>query len=211
MRLCFYGSYSCVPGGKHGVPILLQHCGCYRVGVGRYLMLCHIQYIHSLAWIGQWPCIASGECLCPRPTSSVRPLGWGWGPPCCLQCFLKERCESHQSLRNFVDSSTGRGVLPILIFGGRWTLVRGAVKCMTLHLWAANLKPFSVAHPCMALTACCKCLSMVSRERPQNQIARSSTKSALKISLAIRGGSSLIFSPKHATSNTSPVGTPSFG
>ena len=64
------------------VPVLLQHCGCYPVGVGRYLMLCHTQYIRSLAWIGQWPCIASGECLCPRPVSSVRPLGWGWGPSC---------------------------------------------------------------------------------------------------------------------------------
>ena len=79
-----------------------------------------------------------------------------------LMCFLKERCESHQSPRNFVDSSTGRGALPILIFGGRWTLVRGAVKCTTLHLWAANLKPFPVVHSCMALTICCKCLSMVS-------------------------------------------------
>ena len=64
------------------VPVLLQHYGCYPVGVGRYLMLCHTQYIRSLAWIGQWPCTASGECLCPRPTSSVRPIGWGWGPPC---------------------------------------------------------------------------------------------------------------------------------
>ena len=75
-----------------------------------------------------------------------------------LMCFLKERCESHQSPRNFVDSSTGRGMLPILAFRGCWTLVRGAVKCTTLHLWAANLKPFPVAHSCMALTACCKCL-----------------------------------------------------
>ena len=68
----------------------------------------------------------------------------------------------------------------------------GAVKCMTLHLWAANLKPFLVAHSCMAFTACCRCLSMVSRERPRKQIARSSTKSALKMSLAIQEGSSLI-------------------
>ena len=29
---------------------------------------------------------------------------------------------------------------------------------MTLHLWAANLKPFLVAHSCMEFTACCKCL-----------------------------------------------------
>ena len=49
------------------VPVLLQHYGCYPVGVGRYLMLCHTQYIRNLAWIGQWPCTASGECLCPAP------------------------------------------------------------------------------------------------------------------------------------------------
>ena len=106
-----------------------------------------------------------------------------------LMCFLNERCESHNSPRNFVDSSTGRSVFPILTIGGLWAWDRGAVKCMTLHLWAANLKPFFVAHSCMAFTACCRCLSMVSRERPRKQIARSSTKRALKMSLAIQQGS----------------------
>ena len=128
-----------------------------------------------------------------------------------LMCFLKERRESHHSPRNFVDSSTGRNVFPILIVGGLWTLDRGAVICMTLHFWAANLKPFLVAHSCIALTACCKCLSMVSRDRPRKQIARSSTNSALKMSLAIHEGSSLIFRPKHVTARTPPVGTPSSG
>ena len=108
-------------------------------------------------------------------------------------CFLNERCESHQSPRNFVDSSTGRSVFPILTMGGLWARDRGAVKCMTLHLWAANLKPFLIAHSCMEFTACCRCLSMVSRERPRKQIARSSTKSALKMSLAIQEGSSLCY------------------
>ena len=111
-------------------------------------------------------------------------------------CFLNERCESHHSPRNFVDSSTVRSVFPILTMGGLWARDRGAVKCTTLHLWAANLKPFLIAHSCMEFTACCRCLSMVSRERPRKQIARSSTKSALKMSLAIQQGSSLIFSPK---------------
>ena len=110
-----------------------------------------------------------------------------------LMCFLNDRCESHHSPRNFVDSSTGRSVLPILIMGGLWARDRGALKCTTLHLWAANLKPFLVAHSCMAFTACCRCLSMVSRERPRKQIARSSTKSALKMSLAIQEGSSTVF------------------
>ena len=44
-----------------------------------------------------------------------------------LMCFLNERRESHQSPRNFVDSSTGRGVLSILTVGGRWVLERVAV------------------------------------------------------------------------------------
>ena len=128
-----------------------------------------------------------------------------------LMCFLNERCESHHSPRNFVDSSTGRSVFPILTMGGLWARAHGAVKCTTLHLWAANLKPFLVAHSCMAFTACCRCLSMVSRERPLKQIARSSTKSALKMSLAIQEGSSLIFSPKHVTARTPPVETPYSG
>ena len=34
------------------------------------------------------------------------------------------------------------------------------------NLWAANLKPFLVAHSCMAFTACCKCLSMASIQGP---------------------------------------------
>ena len=120
-----------------------------------------------------------------------------------LMCFLNERRESHHSPRNFVDSSTGRSVSPILTMGGLWARDRGAVKCMTLHLWAANLKPFLVAHSSMAFTACCRC--------PRKQIARSSTKSALKMSLEIQEGSSLIFSPKYVTARTPPVGTPSSG
>ena len=87
-----------------------------------------------------------------------------------LMCFLNERCESHHSPRNFVDSSTGRSVFPILTMGGLWARDLDAVKWMTLHLWAAKLKPFLVAHSYMAFTACCKCLFMVSRERPRKQI-----------------------------------------
>ena len=123
-------------------------------------------------------------------------------------CFLKESCESHHSPRNFIDSSTGRNMFPILIAGGLWTLDRGAVKCMTLHFWAANLKPFLVTHSCIALTACCKCLSMVCRQRPRKQITRSSMNSALKMSFAIHEGSSLSFRQKHVTARTPPVGTP---
>ena len=127
-----------------------------------------------------------------------------------LMCFLNERCESRHSPRNFVDSSTGRSVFPVLTMGVS-ELETGVQWNVQLCTGAANLKPFLVAHYCMAFTDCCRCLSMVSRERPWKQIARSSTKSALKMSLAIEEGSSLIFSPKHVTARTLPVGTPSSG
>ena len=77
-------------------------------------------------------------------------------------CFLNDRRVSHHNPRNLVDSSTGRSVFPIRTVRGLWARERDAVKCTTLNLWAANLKPFLVAHSCMAFTACCKCLSMAS-------------------------------------------------
>ena len=123
-----------------------------------------------------------------------------------LICFLKKWREYHQSPRNFVDSSIGRSVLPIFIVGGLRTLDRGAVKCMTLHLWAGNWN-----HSYIAFTTFCKCLSMVSRERPRKHFARSSTNSALRTSLAICEFNSSIFSPKHVTARTPLVGTPSSG
>ena len=111
--------------------------------------------------------VQNQECLCPLLISSERPLGWGWEPPCTvfstLVCFLNERCESQHSPRNFVDSSNGRSVFPVLTMGDFWARDRGAVKCMTLHLWATNLKPFLVVHSCMAFTACCKCIYGVQR------------------------------------------------
>ena len=127
-----------------------------------------------------------------------------------LMCFSNERCESHHSPRNFVDSSTDRNVFPILTMGGLWARDRGAVKCMTLHLWAANLKPFLVAHSCMAFTACCRCPYGVQRasSKTDRQVV---DKECLEDSLAIQEGSSLIFSPKHVAARTPPVGTPSSG
>ena len=98
-------------------------------------------------------------------------LCWVFSAP---MCSLKERRESPQSPRNVVYSSTGSSVSLILIGGGGgggggglWALNWGAVKCTTLHLWAANLNPILVAHSCMAFAATCRCLSMVSRERPR--------------------------------------------
>ena len=192
------------------VPVLAQRCGCCQVVVNWYWMLCHTQYIHNLAWNEPWSGTASAWCLCPLPTSSVQPLGWDW-ESLVHWCVL---------WRRGANPTTAQGILlfPQLagachwswLWGGLWTLYRGAVKCtFTLHLWVANLNPFLVAHSCMAFTACCRCLSIVSRERQRKQIARSSTKSALKMSVAIRYGSSLIFSPKHVTARTPPVATPS--
>ena len=54
---------------------------------------------------------------------------------------------------------------------------------MTLHLWAANLNPFLVAHSCIEFTACYKCLSMMSRERPWKQIARSTISIEMRCEL----------------------------
>ena len=169
-------------------------------------MLCHTQYIHNLTWNEQWSGTASAVCLCPLPTSSVQALGWDWEPPC-----IESLVHWCALWRRGANPTTAQGILLIPQLAGvchqSWLCgASGAVKCTTLHLCAANLNPFLVAHSCMAFTACCRCLSMVSMERPRKQIARSST-SALKMSMAITDGSSLIFSPKHVTARTPPVGT----
>ena len=83
-----------------------------------------------------------------------------------LMCFFNERCESHHSLRNFIDSS-GRSVLPILTAEGLWALDRGAVKCMTAIV---DCKLETI--PSRTFTACWKCLYMVSTVSPRKQIAR---------------------------------------
>ena len=64
----------------------------------------------------------------------------------------------------FVNSSNGITNLDRV---GLRAIDRGAVKFTTLYLWAVNLKPLLVAHPCMALTVHCRCLSVVTRERPR--------------------------------------------
>ena len=50
------------------------------------------------------------KSVCPCPTSNVRPLGRDWGLPCTRSSAhwyaFGWRCKSHQSLRNFVGSST---------------------------------------------------------------------------------------------------------
>ena len=177
--------------------------------------LSHTQCNRSPAWSERWPGTASEVCLCLLPTSNEQPLGWGWEPPCILS--LAHWCASWM---RGASPTTAQGTLftpPLaeVCFQssqwGVWARDQGAVKCKTLHLWAANLKPFLFAYSCMAFTACCKCLSMVSRERPQKQTARSSTKRALKMSLAIQEGSSLMFNPKHVTARTPPFRTPSSG
>ena len=183
-------------------PVSVQSYKCCPVVIGWCLMLCHTQCNHS---------VSQSPPHFKWATTRMRLRAFLHCVFSTLMRFLNERCESQCNPRKFVDSSTGRSVFQILTMVGLWARDRDAVKCMTLLLWAAKLMPLFVAHSCMAFTACCRCLSMVSRERPRKQIARSSTKGALKMSLAIQEGNSLIFSPKHVTARTPPVGTPSSG
>ena len=184
------------------MPVSVQSYECCPVVVGWCLMPCHTQCNHSQTWNEQWHGTASRVYLCPLPISSERPLGWGWEPPCTVSSAHWCASEMRGASPTTDQGTSWTPPLAEVCFqssqlGDLWARDRGAVKCMTLHLWAANLKAFLVAHSCMAFTACCRCLFMVSREGPRKQIARSSTKSALKMSLAIQEGSSLIFSPKH--------------
>ena len=168
------------------MPVSIQSYRCCPIVIDQ----CHTQCNHSSAWSEQWIRTASEVCLCLLTT---------WEPPCTVS--LAHWCASWM-----------RGASPTTVWGtlmtpplaavcfqfsqsGAFEHGMGAVKCANLHLWAANLKPSLVAHSGMALTACCKYLSMVPREHPQKQNARSPTKSALKTSLAIQEGRPLIFSP----------------
>ena len=67
-----------------------------------------------------------------------------------LMCFLKERCESHHSPRNFVDSSTGRSVSPIVIVGGLVALCRvwwnAQLYIYGMRTWNHSLLPTPVWH-----------------------------------------------------------------
>ena len=146
------------------MPVSIPNYGCCPVVVDRCLMLSHTQCNHSPALSKQWPGTASEVCLgLPHPHFKWATTWKRWRAPLhclfsTLMCFLIEMCDSHHSPRKFIDSSTGRSVFPIHTVGGLWAWNRGAVKCATLHLWAANLKPFLVAHSCRTFTACCKCL-----------------------------------------------------
>ena len=121
--------------------VLIQCCGCCPVVTGLNSMLCYTQCTHSPASSKQWLGKASGVCLYPYPlqvcnytheVDDLLAMGFKY------LCLLKERCESHHKPKNFIESSTGRMVFPILTVVGLWTLDQGVVKCMTLHLWAAN-------------------------------------------------------------------------
>ena len=149
------------------MPVSIQSYECCPVVVFWCLMLCHTQCNHSQALDEQWHGTASRVSLSPPHFKWATTRLWLTASLHCvfitLMCILNERCESHHSPRNFVDSSTGRSVFPVLTMGGLWARDWGAVKCTTLHLWAANLKPFLVAHSCMAFTTCCRCLYGVQR------------------------------------------------
>ena len=155
------------------MPVSIQSCECCPVFEDWYSMLCHIQCNHSPASLERTMAQYSIKSVSRSPphfkwaTTRIRFRASRHCVFSTLMCFLKERRGSHHSPRNFAESSIGRKVLPILIARGLRTLDRGAVKFMTLHLWDVNLKPFLVAHLCIAFTACCKFLFMVSRERPR--------------------------------------------
>ena len=114
-----------------------------------------------------------------------------------LMCFLNE---SHHSPVKFI----------LLLHWQKrvsnphsWGSLRSGSGCSEmLDSAPAGCKPETI--PCCPLLYGANCLlwmSMVSRECPQKQTNRSSTKSALKIYPAIQGGSSFIFSPKHVTAS----------
>ena len=125
------------------MPVSVQSYECCPVVVVWCLMLCHTQCNQSnLERTMARYSIRSVSLPPPHfkwATTRMR-LRASWH--CVfstLICFLNERRESHHSPRNFVDSSTGRSVSPIL-----WARDRSAVKCMTLHLYRRSLDTFSI-------------------------------------------------------------------
>ena len=166
------------------MPVSIQSYGCCPVVIDRCLTVCHTQCNHNPAWSEQWPGTASEVCLCLLATSNKQPLEWGWEPPCIVS--LAHWCASWMK---GVSPTTPQGTLltPPL-----------AEECCQSSLQGVS------EHSLPAVN-----VSMVSRECPQKQIARSSTNSALIMSLTMHEGSSLIFSLKHVTASAPPVGTPS--
>ena len=126
-----------------------------------------------------------------------------------LVCLLNERCESHYSAGNFVDSPWAEVCFQYLQWWASkpWIGVQWNVRLCTCGLlkWNYSLSRILVWHLLPAVN-----ISMVSRECLWKYFARSSSKSALKMYLAIQVGSSLIFSPNHITTRTPRVGTPNW-
>ena len=198
--------------GAESPSALVQLCGCCKVVVNWYWVLCHTQYVLNLAWGGRWCGTASLVCLCPIPTSSVQPLGWYWEPSCTGSiahwCASWRRCKSNHSPRNVVDSSTGRGVTDpdFDLGGGLWTLFgaqwNAQLNIYGLQTWNRALLPIPVWHllPAIDVFLWYQGSGHVKRS-PDHQ------QSALNIFMAIKDGSSLSFSPKHAKARIQPVGT----
>ena len=113
------------------VPVSIQSYGCCPVVVDQCLMLSQTQCNHSPAWSKRWPGTASEVCLCLLPTSNEQPTRWVWEPPCTLS-------SAHWC------ASWMRGANPTTAEG---TFFDSSTDSMTLHLWAANLKPFLVPIP----------------------------------------------------------------
>ena len=98
------------------MPVLIQCCGCCPVIVDWCSMLHHTQCNHSQAWSVQWYSIRSVSLSSPHFKWATTRMRLRASVHCILSTlmrFLKERCESHHNPRNFVDSTTGRGVFQI--------------------------------------------------------------------------------------------------
>ena len=181
------------------MPVSIQSCECCPVVVDWYLMLCHTQCIRSPAWSIQWPGTVSKVCLCPLPTSSEPPRGYGSEPPCIgslahWYAWVPPEPEELRWLLHRQKSVTNLDC--------RWSL--------NPRSWCSKIYDFTFVGCKLETIPCCPFLYCIYKERPRKQIARSPTYSVLKMSLAIREGSSLIFSPKHVTARTPPIGAPSW-
>ena len=139
------------------MPVLIQCCGCCPVVVDWCLMLCYTQCNHSPAWSAQWPGTASEVSLSPPhfkwATTRMRLRASLQCVLSTLMCFLKERCESHHSPRNFIDSSTGRGVSNPHIWGSS-NLGSGCSEMYDFALVDGKSK----AIPCCPFLYCINCL-----------------------------------------------------
>ena len=158
---------------KLPMPVSIQSCECCPVVVDWYLMLCHTQCNRSPAWSVQWPGTVSKVCLCPLPTSSEPPRGYGSEPPCIgslahWYAWVPPEPEELRWLLHRQKSVTNLDC-------------RGSLNPRS---WCSKMYDFTFVGCKFETIPCCPFLYCIYNERPRKQIARSSTNSVLKMSLA---------------------------